>query len=132
MLYATDLNDAQWSAISDLIIRKKRRGPKSRVDLRNVVNAIFYRLRTGCQWRLLPKEFENFSIVSGYWRRWNESGLWEKLNTRLREKIREKEGRKTTPTAAIIDSQSVKTVQKGGSAAMMQASKPKVASGILR
>lgn len=123
MLYPSDLSDEQWSLIASDIVKKKRRGPKSRVNLRIVVDAIFYRLRTGCQWRYLPVEYGSYDAVKGYWRRWRENGLWERINTRLREAVRVKEGRNATPTAAVVDSQSVKTVQKGGLAAMTRASR---------
>lgn len=115
-LYATDLTDTQWAVMESEVVKKKRRGPKSRVDLRAVVNAIFYRLRTGCQWRLLPKEYPNWEKGSGYWQRWCRTGLWRRLNTRLREQVRKKMGKNIAPRVAIIDSQSVKTVQKGGPA----------------
>src|SRR5512144_1442817 len=120
-LYATDLTDVQWAVIEPEVVKKKRRGPKSRVDLRTVVNAIFYRLRTGCQWRRLPKEYPNWEKVSGYWQRWCRHGRWRRLYTRLREKVRKKAGKNTVPSVAIIDSQSVKTVQKGGPAGTMVA-----------
>ena len=84
-LTISDLSDAQWEAISDLIVRKKQCGPKSRADLRSMVNALIYRLRTSCQWRMLPLEYERWKIVEGYFRRWQAHGLWEKLNDRLRE-----------------------------------------------
>lgn len=131
-VYDTDVTDAQWDILEPHIKKKKRRGPKSRTNLRQVTNGIFYRLRTGCQWRLLPKEYGDWRKVSAYWYRWSANGLWEKINTLLREKLREKEGRKKQPTAAIIDSQSVKTVQKGGSAALTRASSRKVAKGTSR
>lgn len=121
-IYDSDLNDAQWALLAPHIIKKKRRGPKSRVDLRAVVNAIFYRLRSGCQWRLLPKDYPAWPVVFGYWRRWQESGVWQRINTVLREEARVKAGRKAQPTAAIIDSRTVKTTQKGGSAGSTAAS----------
>jgi transposase len=131
-VYDTDVTDAQWDILEPYIKKEKRRGPKSRTDLRLVTNGIFYRLRTGCQWRLLPKEYGDWRKVSAYWYRWSANGLWEKINTVLREKLREKEGRNKQPTAAIIDSQSVKTAQKGGSAATMRASSQKAAKDTLR
>lgn len=131
-VYASDVTDAQWVLLEPHIRKKKRRGPKSRTDLRQVLNGIIYRLRTGCQWRMLPKEYGNWERVSAYWYRWSRNGLWERINTCLREALRIKEGRKPTPTAAIIDSQSVKTVQKGGRAGSMQANSPKAASATSR
>ena len=127
-IYATDLTDEQWSLMEPLMPRGKRRGPKSRVELRRVVDAIFYRQRTGCQWRLLPKEYPNWEKVSAYWNRWMRNGLWMRINTALREAVRIKVGRKPEPSAAIIDSQSVKTAQKGGGAVTMRVKRSKDAS----
>jgi len=129
-LYDSDVTDAQWEILLPHVVRKKRTGPKSKVNLRLVVNGIFYRLRTGCQWRMLPKEYGDWRKISAYWYRWSANGLWEKINTALRDKLREKEGRKKEPTAAIIDSQSVKTVQKGGSVVLMRANSRRVESAI--
>jgi putative transposase len=81
-----------------------------------------YILRTGCQWRLLPHAFPAYQAVFYYFRQWRISGLWEKVNTALREEARTEIGREAQPSAAIIDSQSVKTTDKGGLAALMQAS----------
>ena len=121
--HLSDISDNDWAILSEFLVRRKRCGPKSRVDLRLVVNGIFYRIRTGCQWRYLPKEYGDWRVVSAYFYRWSRLGVWEKVNTALREQCREKAGKHRQPTAAIIDSQSVKTVQKGGSAAMMRARK---------
>lgn len=82
-----------------------------------MVNGIFYRLRTGCQWRMLPKEYGSWEAIYGYWYSWGRNGLWERINTQLREALRMKVGKNAQPTAAIIDSQSVKTAQKGGRSA---------------
>ncbi len=131
-LYASDITDLQWDALAPHIRKKKRRGPKSRADLRQVVNGIFYRLRTGCQWRMLPKEYGNWEKVSAYWYRWSRNGIWERINTCLRESLRIREGRKRQPSAAIIDSQSVKTVQKGGRADSTRASRSRAASATSR
>lgn len=122
-VYNSDLTDAQWNFLRPHIECKKRRGPKSRVKLRRVVNGIFYRLRTDCQWRMLPKEYGSWSEVYGYFYRWNNNGLWENINRLLREELRRKEGKNAEPTAAVIDSQSVKTIQKGGLEVTMQAKK---------
>lgn len=131
-VYDSDVTDAQWGALEPHIKKRKRRGPKSRTDLRQVVNGIFYRLRTGCQWRMLPKEYGKWEKVSAYWYRWSANGTWERINTCLREKIRIKEGRKPKPTAAIIDSQSVRTAQKGGRVDSTRGSSRKAASGTSR
>jgi putative transposase len=120
--YPTDMNDAQWALLEPHMAQKKRRGPKSRIKLREVINAIFYRQRTSCQWRMIPREYPAWPVVAGYWQRWQKNGLWTRINTALRETAREKAGRNTTPTAAIIDSRTIKTTQKGGNGDMMAAS----------
>ena len=129
-LYDSDVTDAQWAVLEPHVHRKKRRGPKSRVDLRVVVNAIFYRMRTGCQWRMLPKGYGSWEVVYGYWYRWARNGTWERITTALREAVRRQAGKRAKPTVAITDSQSVRTVRKGGGAASMPARGSRAASGI--
>lgn len=87
--------------------------PRS-VDIREVINAIFYLLRTGCSWRLLPHDLPPWGTVHYYFWRWRRSGFWEELHTGLREQVREPAGRDKEPSAAIVDSQSLKTTDKGG------------------
>jgi transposase len=107
------MSDEEWAVLEPLVTRKKRRGPKSRADLRQVVNAIRYGMRTGCQWRALPKEYGSCWRAYGYFYRWQRNGTLERVNTALRQEVRRRAGRDAEPTAAIMDSQSVKTVQKG-------------------
>ena len=115
--YPTDLNDVQWLILEPLLIavlNQSNRGRPRQVELREIVNAIFYMLRTGCAWRLLPHDFPAWQTVYGYFRRWRESGLWEQLNDALRETVRLEAGRQADPSAGIIDSQSVKTSAVAG------------------
>lgn len=115
--YPTDLNDVQWLILEPLllaVLKQSQRGRPRQVDLREIVNAIFYVLRTGCAWRLLPHDFPAWQTVYGYFRRWRDSGLWEQLNDALRETVRNEAERDPEPSAAIIDSQSVKTSSVAG------------------
>lgn len=121
-LYPSDLTDAEWAIVEPLIPPAKHGGRPRRVDMRQILNALFYQQRTGCQWRYLPKEYPPWPTVWTYFRQWRRSGVWETLHTALREALRRQSGRDATPSAAIIDSQSVKTTQKGGRAATTAAS----------
>jgi len=114
MSYNTDLTDEQWSLIEPLIPPNVGQGRPTKIDLRQVVNAILYLVRTGCQWRNLPNDFPKPSNVYYYFRKWAKQGQWERINTALRQKEREKRNRKPEPTGAIIDSQSAKTTEAGG------------------
>jgi putative transposase len=111
--YETDLSDAQWELIRPLV--EASVGRKATVERRRIVNAILYVARTGCQWRLLPKDFPNWSTVYSCYHRWTWNGTLDKVHTALRAQVRQAQGKKAQPTAAIVDSQSVKTVAKGGS-----------------
>jgi putative transposase len=110
--YPSDLTDEQWQVIKPLL-PKRREGGRPPLDRRVIFNAIFYVVRTGCQWRQLPRDFPNWKTVYTVFWRWRNSGVWQRINDALREKVRRAAGKKSSPTAAIIDSQSVRTAEGG-------------------
>ena len=112
--YPSDVTDEEWELIKPQIAPAKRGGRKRAVDEREIVNAIMYALSTGCQWRALPKDFPPRSTVWHYLDLWSYDGTLERIHHELYVKCREKAGREASPTAAIIDSQSVKSAEKGG------------------
>ena len=119
--YPSDVTDEEWELIKPQIAPAKRGGRKRSVDEREIVNAIMYVLSTGCQWRALPKDFPPRSTVWHYLDLWSYDGTLERIHHELYVKCREKAGREASPTAAIIDSQSVKSAEKGGRKLMRQA-----------
>lgn len=113
--YPSDLRDAEWELVAPLIAQgPHRRGKRPSVDRRAVLNAIFYRARTGCQWRYLPHEYPNWHTVATCFRTWRLDGRLQQIQDALRGRVHTLAGKAATPTAAIIDTQSVKTAEAGG------------------
>lgn len=112
--YPSDLTDAEWGLVEPLIPPAKRGGRRREVDVREVVNGLLYVLSTGCQWRAVPKDLPPKSTLFSYFDLWNWDGTLGRIHQELYVKCREAMGREASPTAAIIDSQSVKGAEKGG------------------
>ena len=112
--YASDLTDGEWDLISPFMPPPSRLGWPRTTDLRQVVDALLYVASTGCQWRQLPRDFPPYSTVQGYFYRWAEDGMLPRINHALVIAAREAAGREASPTAGVIDSQSVKTTEAGG------------------
>ena len=127
--YPSDLSDLQWELIKGFVSQGTMGRPRT-VTIRDVVDAIFYITKTGCQWRALPSDFPNWKTVYTYFLRWRNSGKWQQIHDCLCGQVRLEAGKEATPSAAAIDSQSVKTVQKGGNADMMPAKRLKGANAI--
>ena len=132
--YPSDLTDEEWGLVEPLIPPGKTGGGKRTVIMREVVNGLMYILSTGCQWRAIPKDLPPKSSVHGYFDLWTWDGTLDRIHHALYEQCREQDQRDASPTAAIIDSQSVKSAEKGGPAsirmAMMRAKRSRVRSGI--
>ena len=116
--YATDLTDAQWTRLAPLV-PPPGVGPPLRHEQRVLINAMLYVLRSGCPWRLLPHDFPPWSTVYHHFRKWRNEGVWEAIMHALRRQERQRHNRAPAPSAVIIDSQSVKTTERGAPVAMM-------------
>ncbi|MDQ3755982.1 MAG: IS5 family transposase [Acidobacteriota bacterium] len=112
--YPTDLSDAEWKRLAPLIPKPKTGGRRPKYDRREILNAILYVVRSGVAWRLLPHDFPSWRIVYHYFRLWRLQGVWKHIHDRLRKMMRKVAGRHLQASAAILDSQSVKTTERGG------------------
>src|SRR6266581_4053188 len=113
-IYPTDLTDAQWNCIKELIPAAKPGGRPRTLCMRTVINAILYVTVTGCQWRMLPKDYPSWQSVYSYFQRFRDDGTWQRLHDTLRAQVRRQAGRHKHPTAGALDSQSVKTTPGPG------------------
>ena len=120
--YPSDLSDAEWAVLAPLMPTARRGGRPRTTDMREVMNAQLYLLRTGCQWRMLPKDFPPHPTVYGYFQEFVQLRLWDEIHAALLKMLRERMQRSAEPSAAIIDSQSVKNAEKGGTGLIRSAS----------
>jgi len=116
--YSTDLSDAEWQILEPLLPSEKPGGRHRKYQIREIINAIQYILRGGCAWRLMPHNLPHWRTAYEYFRQWKNDGTWLSIHDHLHEQVRIKMQRNVQPSAAIIDSQSVKTTEKGGFTAM--------------
>lgn len=121
--YPSDLSDAEWEVLKPLLPKPKGFGHPRTVDLREILNGIFYVQRTGCQWEMLPHDFPPYTTIYGYFQKWQRRGLWQEIHDQLRWQIRQTQGREINSTVAIADSQSVKTTEKRGRFAVLMVEK---------
>ena len=129
-IYPSDMTDEEWALVEPLLPRRPMCGNYPWTPKRDVINAIFYVNRSGCAWRMLPKEYPPWQTVYGYFARWKRIGTWQVIHDAFRRQVRLKANRKAEPSAAIVDSQSVKTTEKGGYMGMMRGRKRTAANAI--
>ena len=118
--YPSDVTDAEWELIEPLLPQRREgdgRGAPRQRERREILNAIFYQNRTGCQWEALPRDFPPKGTVYDYFRQWRKTGTLARIHDALREQVRRQAGREVQPSAAVVDSQSAKSTEKGGSLA---------------
>ncbi len=121
--YPTDLSDAEWTILEPLVPAPKAGGRPAKYPRREVINAIRYILRTGCAWRLLPHDLPPWQLAYHYFWVWRREEAWQQIHDALLTRVRQASGREPTPSAAVVDSQSVKTTKKGGPGATTRAKK---------
>ncbi len=112
--YPTDLKDKEWAKIEHLVPQPKSGGRPAKYERREILNALFYMTKSGCTWRMLPHDLPPWEVVYMYFAQWRDEGVFERINEVLRRQVRIEAGKDEEPSAAILDSQSVKTAEKGG------------------
>lgn len=128
--YSTDLTDREWELIQHLVPPATAGGRPEKYPKREILNALWYLARSGCAWRLLPHDFPPWPVVYHYFRAWRDDGTWQHIHDMLRGDVRVAAGKPRQPRAGIIDSQSVKTTEKGGSTATIRTKTSMAANGI--